>query len=59
MLKIIKQRAAIRICWKVSFNARKTFEMIQKMYGESTAHYATVFCCYNMFLEGRKFIHDD
>ncbi len=35
MEKTIEQRAAVRFCWKAGFNATKTFEMIQKVYGES------------------------
>ncbi len=49
MEKTIEQLAAIRFCWKASFNATKTFEMIQKFYGEFAAHRATVFCWFNMF----------
>ncbi len=51
MEKTIEQRAAIGFGWKAGFNATKTFEMIQKVYGESAAHRATVFRWYNMILE--------
>ncbi len=44
---------------KNRFNATKTFEMIQKVYGESTVHRATVFCWYNVFLDGWKSIRDE
>ncbi len=50
MEKTIGQPAAIHFCWKASFNATKTFEMIQKDNGECAVHRATVFHCY-MFLE--------
>ncbi len=52
MEKTIEQRAAIRICWKVGFNATKTLEMIQKVYAESAVHCAIVFHWYNTFSEG-------
>ncbi len=41
---------------KPSFNATKTFEMIQKVYGESAVHRATVFRWYNSFSEGQESI---
>ncbi len=41
------------------FNATQTFEMIQKVYGESAVHRATVFLCYNAFSEGRESICDE
>ncbi len=47
MEKIIDQHAAIRFCWKAGYNATKTFEMIQKVYGASAVHRATVFRWYN------------
>ncbi len=40
---IIEQRAAIHFFWKVGFNATKTFEVVQKVYGESAVHRAIVF----------------
>ncbi len=43
MEKIIELCAVILFCWKARFNATKTFEMIQKVYGESAVHRATVF----------------
>ncbi len=52
MEKIIEHRAAICFWWKAGFNATKTFEMHQKVYGESAVHYATVFRWYNEFSEG-------
>ncbi len=52
MEKTIEQRAAIHFCRKASFNVTKTFEMIQKVYGESAVHCATVFYWYNVFSEG-------
>ncbi len=57
--KTIEQRTAIRFCWKAGFNAAKTFEMIQKVYGESAVHHATRFCWYNTFSEGRESICDE
>ncbi len=59
MKKTTEQRAAIHFCWKAGFNATKTFEMIQKVYGESTVHCATVFHWYNVFLEWRESIRDE
>ncbi len=59
MEKTIGQCAVIRFCWKAGFNATKTFEMIQKVYGESAEHCATVFCWYNSFSEGRESICDE
>ncbi len=59
MKKTIEQRAAIRFCWKAGFNPTKTFEIIQKVYGESTVHRATVFRWYNTFLEEWESIHDE
>ncbi len=56
---IIEQHAATQFCWKTSFNATKTFEIIQKVYGESAIHCATVFCWYNVFSEGRELIRDE
>ncbi len=51
MEKTIDQGAAIRFCWEVGFNVTKTFEIIQKVYGESAVHRATVFCWCNVFSE--------
>ncbi len=59
MEKTIEQPAAIRFCWKAGFNATKTFEMIQKVYGESAVQRATVFRWYNVFSEGRESIRDE
>ncbi len=39
---IIEQRAVICFCWKASFNATETLEMIQKVYRESAVHRAAV-----------------
>ncbi len=33
--------------------------MIQKVYGDSAVHPATVFCWYNVFSEGRELICDE
>ncbi len=52
MEKTIEQYAAIYFCWKAGFNATKTYEMIQKVHGESAVHCATVFHWYNTFSEG-------
>ncbi len=59
MEKTIEQCATIRFCWKASFNATKTFEIIQKVYGESAVHYATVFRWYHPFSEERESIRDE
>ncbi len=59
MEKTIEQRAVIRICWKAGFIATKTFEMIQKVYGKSAVHRATVFHWYNTFSEVRESIRDE
>ncbi len=59
MGKTTEQRAAIRVCWKAGFNATKTFEMIQKVYSESTVHRAIVFRRCNAFLDGGKAICDE
>ncbi len=59
MEKTIEQRAVIRFYWRACFNATKTFEMIQKVYGESAVHRATVFRWYNTFSEGRESIRDE
>ncbi len=59
MEKRTEQRAAIHFCWKASFNTTKTFETIQKVYGESAVHRATVFCWHNTFSEGRELIYDE
>ncbi len=59
MKKTIEQHAAICFCWKASFNAAKTFEMIQKVYGESAVHRATAFRLYNTFSEGWETICDE
>ncbi len=42
MGKTIEQCAEIHFCWKAGFNATKTFEMIQTVYGERAVHRATV-----------------
>ncbi len=52
MEKTIKQCVVICFCWKASFNATKTFEMILKVYAESAVHHATVFRWYKTFSEG-------
>ncbi len=36
MEKTIEQLAVLRFCWKAGFNTTKTFEMIQKVYNDST-----------------------
>ncbi len=60
MEKLFNNVQQIRFCWKAGFNATKTFvEKIQKMYGESAIHRATVFCWYKAFSEGRESIRDD
>ncbi len=59
MEKTIEQRAAIRFCWKASFNVTKTSEMIQKVYGEPAVHCAEVFLWYNMFSEWWQLINDE
>ncbi len=38
---------------------QKTFEMIQKVYGESAVHRATVYRWYNMFSKRQKSIRDE
>ncbi len=43
----------IRFCWKAG-----TFEMIQKVYGDSAVRRATVFHLYNTFLDGWESIRD-
>ncbi len=59
MEKPTEQRAAIPFCWKAGFNATKTYEMIQKVYGESPVHCAVVFHWYTAFSEGRGSIRDE
>ncbi len=59
MEKTIEQCAVIRFCWKAGFNATETFEMIQKVYGESAVHRATVFRWCSAFSEGRESICDE
>ncbi len=59
MEKTIEQRSAICFCWKAGFKVTKTFEMIQKVYGESVVHYAAVFHWYKVFLEGRESVCDE
>ncbi len=49
-IDILTSLAAIRFCWKASFNATKTFEMIRKVYGESAVHHATVLHWYNAII---------
>ncbi len=56
---IVEQHTVIRICWKAGFNATKTFEMIQKVYGESVVCHATLCCWYNAFSGGRESIRDE
>ncbi len=59
MEKTIEQHAAIQFCRKAGFNVTETFEMIQKVYGESAVHPVTVFRWYNAFSEGRGSIRDE
>ncbi len=59
MEKTTEQPIAIRFFWKAGFNATKTFEVIQKVYGESAVHRATVFCWYNAFSEGWQLVRDE
>ncbi len=49
----------ISFCWKASFNAAKTFEMIQQVYGESAIHRTIMFCWCNVFSEERESICDE
>ncbi len=57
--KTIEQHEVFRFCWKATFNATKTFEMIQKVYDETAVHRATVFHWYNVFSEERESIRDE
>ncbi len=52
MEKTTEQCAVICFCWKAGFNVTKIFEIIQKVYGASAVHRATVFYWYTTFSEG-------
>ncbi len=53
MEKATEQCAVIRFCQKAGFTVTKTFEMIQKVYGESAVHRATMLHWYNIFSDGQ------
>ncbi len=52
MEKTIEKYAVIRFSCKAGFDATKTLEMIQKIYGESAVHRTTGFRRYNTFQKG-------
>ncbi|XP_011706123.1 PREDICTED: putative uncharacterized protein FLJ37770, partial [Wasmannia auropunctata] len=54
-----KKRVAIKFCCKADFSAAKTFELIQKAYGESALSRISVFEWHKRFREGRETVKDD
>ncbi len=59
MEKTTEQRAADSFLLETSFNATKTFEMIQKVYSGSAVHHATVFRWYHTFSERQESIRNE
>ncbi len=58
MEKNIEQRIALKFCFKAGMNATKSFEMLQKAYGESTMSRSQAFSWFGRFRAGNDSAED-
>ena len=55
----LKERYAIKLCFKLAKNATKTYGMLQTAFGPSCMNRASVFEWHKRFKEGRESVRDD
>ena len=55
----LKERYAIKFCFKLGKNATETYGMLQTAFGPSCMNRASVFGWHKRFKEGRKSVKDD
>ena len=55
----LKERYAIKFCFKVGINATETDGMLQNAFGASCMNRASVFERHKRFKEGRESVRDD
>ena len=55
----LEERYAIKFCFKLGKNARKTYGMLQTAFGASSMNRASVFEWYKIFKKGRESVRDD
>jgi hypothetical protein len=55
----IKQRVAIKVCFKAALSATETLVLAQKAYGNEVVNRSNVFRCYSRFRDGRELVEDD
>ena len=56
---ILKERYAIKLCFKLGKNATETYGMLHTAFGESCMNQASVFEWHKRFKEGRGSVRDD
>ena len=57
--EILEERYAIKFCFKLGKNARKTYGILQTAFGESCMNQASVFELHKGFKEGTESVRDD
>ena len=55
----LKERCAIRLCFKLGKNATETYGMLQTAYRPSCMNWASVFEWHKRFKEGRQSVRED
>ena len=55
----LKERCAIKFCFKLGENATETYGMLQTAFGPSCMNRTSVFEWYKRFKEGRQSVRDD
>ena len=55
----LKERYAIKLCFKLGKNATETYGMLQTAFGASYTNRASVFEWHKRFKEGRESVRDD
>ena len=55
----LKERYAIKFCFKHGKNASETYRILQTAFGPSCKNRASVFEWHNRFKEGRESVRDD
>jgi transposase len=55
----MKQRAAIKYCFKLGKSASETYELLQKAYGSDSLSRSMTFVWFKRFREGRESLKDD
>ena len=56
---ILEERYAIKFCFKLGKNAKKTYGMLLTAFRPSCMNRASVFEWHKRFKEGREFVRDD